>query len=280
MLVETGTGLRGADAYVSTAFATSYLTKMGRSAENAWSSSSEGLREAAIVRASQTLDLNFEPRMRGSRMTSHSSATASGSFVFSDEPEPATVLTVGNVSLVLVETASGTNEVALAGGAAGTAAAVAAALAVKWPGAVSVDGALVTVAAATAGASGDFTVISVSGSALVTAFAFTGGADEEYQGLAFPRAGLTDQWGAVVTGVPLAVKYSTVEYAVRAMTETLFVDPEIDSSGQMLLFKKETIGPISEESRYAQSFIPVRKISAVERMMAPFLGSAQGRTLR
>lgn len=281
MLVETGVGLRGADAYVTVAFATSYLAKMGRSAEAGWGSLTNAVREAAIIKASQALDLNFEPKLRGTRKSAYPEAIATGSLTFVDEPVAGDTLTVGDITLTLVDTTpTSDTQVELGGTATATAAAVAAALRVKWSADVSEAGPVVTVPAATPGSSGNFTVISSSVPLVIVPGAFAGGYDAETQGLAFPRVGLTDQYGLSVTGVPTAVQYSVVEYAVRAVTESLFVDPTVDSSGQLLLFKKEVIGPIEEESRYSQSFIPVRKVSAVERMMLPFLKSSQGGTMR
>lgn len=281
MLVETGVGLRSADAYVTVAFATSYLAKMGRSSEASWGTLSNSVREAAIIKASQALDLNFEPRLRGTRKSSYSEATASGSLTFADEPAAGDTLTVGGITLTLVDTTpTSDTQVELGGTATLTAAAVAAALRVKWSPDVVEAGPVVTIPAAAPGSSGNFTVLASSVPLVIVPSGFAGGFDAETQGLAFPRVGLTDQYGLSVTGVPTAVQYSVVEYAVRAVTEALFIDPVVDSSGQLLLFKKEVIGPIEEESRYSQSFVPVRKVSAVERMMIPFLKSSQGGTMR
>jgi hypothetical protein len=281
MLVETGVGLRDADAYVTVAFATSYLTKMGRATEAGWGTQTNAVREAAIIKATQALDLNFEPRLKGSRKSFYSQTTATSSFTFTDEPASGSTITVGDLTLTLVDsTPTSDTQVELGGTPAATAAAVAATLAVKWSLDVVAAGAVVTVPAAAPGSSGNFTALSTSTPLTIVVTPFTGGADAGPQSLAFPRTGLTDQYGLSVTGVPTAVQYSTVEYAVRTVNEALFIDPQIDSSGQMLLFKKEVIGPIEEESRFSQAFVAVRKVSAVERMMMSFLKSSQGGTMR
>lgn len=281
MLVETGVGLRGADAYVTVAFATSYLAKMGRSGEANWGNLTNIVRESAIIKGSQALDLNFEPRLKGVRKTNYPEAVATGSLVFFGEPAAGTVITIGDITLTLVDTTPvADTQVELGGTAAATAAAVAATLRVKWSPDVIDTGPLVTIPAATPGSSGNFTTLLSSAPSAITSNEFTGGYDAEAQGLAFPRVGLTDQDGSSIVGVPTAVQYSAVEYAVRSVSESLFIDPVIDSSGQFLLSKREVIGPIEEETRFSQSFIAVRKVSSVERMMLPFLKSSQGGTIR
>jgi len=71
------------------------------------------------------------------------------------------------------------------------------------------------------------------------------------QRLSFPRLGLLDREGRVVTGVPEALKNATMEYALKALTENLFLEPNIDSNGLTPTLIRSKVGPIEDETEYA-----------------------------
>lgn len=72
------------------------------------------------------------------------------------------------------------------------------------------------------------------------------------QGLSFPRVNLLDRDGYWVKGIPDDLKKATAEYALRALTAELLPDPEHDGTGRMVIGKKEKVGPLGEETTYAQ----------------------------
>lgn len=60
------------------------------------------------------------------------------------------------------------------------------------------------------------------------------------QALEFPRDGLTDWGGLIVTGVPGRVKQACAELAFKAFTENLYVD--LDRGGMVT---SQSVGPLS-----------------------------------
>jgi len=67
---------------------------------------------------------------------------------------------------------------------------------------------------------------------------------EEDQSLPFP----TEE-----TGMPLALKMATCEYAVRAKAAPLMPDPVVDASGYAVVTTRKKVGPIEKEFSVAGS---------------------------
>ncbi len=71
--------------------------------------------------------------------------------------------------------------------------------------------------------------------------------------LEFPRLKLFNRAGVLVTGIPIKLAWATSEYALRSLTEELFLTPTIDETGLRRIGFLERVGPISEEVKYAES---------------------------
>ena len=83
---------------------------------------------------------------------------------------------------------------------------------------------------------------------------FIGTRSEETQTLEWPRDDVTDRNGFDQEDiVPLAVKQATAEYALRALDGNLMPDPMLDDNGKFILYKREKVGPLEEETRYSES---------------------------
>lgn len=65
------------------------------------------------------------------------------------------------------------------------------------------------------------------------------------QELQFPR----DVYGEVI---PDALRFSTSEFALEALTDPLFFSPTVDPSGKTITRKLEVVGPIKEETVFSQ----------------------------
>lgn len=63
LIVETGTGVSGADSYISLADANTYVSNHGTSA--AWSAAPEASKEQALRLATQYIDLKYGDRFKG-----------------------------------------------------------------------------------------------------------------------------------------------------------------------------------------------------------------------
>lgn len=105
------------------------------------------------------------------------------------------------------------------------------------------------------------------------------------QGLNFPRLGLYDRYGAVVTGVPDILARAISEYAlfVREGGE-LFVTPtrpEAGTSGPVTALR-EKVGPVETETRYAFGVTTPANVSvpAADRLMRLLIGDPGRRVYR
>lgn len=81
--------------------------------------------------------------------------------------------------------------------------------------------------------------------------------------------------------IPVCLKKACCEYALRALTAALLVDPARDESGAMVTSKTETVGPISETTQfYATGGIEITQpYPAADLLLKPLLRSG-GQVIR
>jgi hypothetical protein len=72
------------------------------------------------------------------------------------------------------------------------------------------------------------------------------------QALGFPRLDLYTKQGTLISGIPTNLKKAIFEYALKALTTSLFLEPTIDDTGQKLTLKRSKVGPIEKEVEYAE----------------------------
>lgn len=84
-----------------------------------------------------------------------------------------------------------------------------------------------------------------------TQYSYKGTKIDTSRMLAFPRNGVVDPNGLLVTGVPECVKRCTAELGVRASQGALVPDPEFDESGRAVKMKSEALGPLKRTLEYA-----------------------------
>jgi hypothetical protein len=66
----------------------------------------------------------------------------------------------------------------------------------------------------------------------------------------WPRMSCWDNSNYPVNGIPVEVKDSQAEYALRALTAALNPDPTSDATGAAVQAKLEVVGPIKEETTF------------------------------
>lgn len=106
---------------------------------------------------------------------------------------------------------------------------------------------------------------------------FKGYALEDDQGLCLP----TTAW----TGLPLAIKKATAEYAVRALSGKLAPDIERDPTGYQVSRKIDKVGPLEKRRDFAfmgpgAKQTKFRDFPAVDSLIWPLLRYSNGGTIR
>ncbi len=111
---------------------------------------------------------------------------------------------------------------------------------------------------------------------------------EEDQALSFPRDTRVSEVAGIYYSelekpvvIPAALKKATCEYALRALTASLLVDPVVDESGALVTSKTEQVGPIRETTQYyASGGIEITQpYPAADMLLTPLLRDS-GRVIR
>lgn len=293
LIIETGVGVRGANAYVNAAYVTTYLTARNRQTENSWNSSTDAVKEAAIVAATDYIDKRFGPRFKGSPAVSLDETYATTTLTFTGLPADSETLTLGDETWTFVSALSGATYEVLIGASATTTAAnfeaaingasgagVTYGLATPQSRHASALAALgvLTLTALAPGTSGSLTVLTGS-LTNVTVGTFSGGLDGGTQPLSWPRNYAYDEQGYLITGIPDRLKMAVSEYAVRAVSATLLPDPTVDPYAGSVKVRTEKVGPIEESYEYVAGTvgkITFKPYPAADKLLRPLLLGSGG----
>lgn len=293
LIIETGAGVRGANAYGPVAYVSAYLTSLGRN--TAWDALTTSQANAAIVAGTAYIEKVFGPRFGGVRKVHFDPIQAEGLLVFGGAPNISSTILIGQTTYRFVNTLLQQNDVLIGGSAANARSNLRAAVngdfeerGVSYheetvPNHQAVMGSSGELVALADGQGGNYTPVSTT-APQITVTPFSGGADGGPQALSFPRAGLYAN-GAYVYGVPEAVRQAMAEYADRARTAQLLLDPTIDPSGMALAGTRQKVGPIETETRFQEGGALVNLIKpypAADLLLEPYLigGGGQGRVTR
>jgi hypothetical protein len=295
--------VQDANSYVTPAFVLAYLTERGRETENLWSTIGSTLQEAAVIAATQYIDVRWGTRFKGLRATSFTGECAIGSATFAGNPSDTETFTLGNFVYTFVAALVETNnfEVLIGATQADTMASLIAAVNggpqnTDFSAALTAnqnasalldadDANVINFTAKNQGSSGnDIALAEATATAIsaVSAATLLLGRDAGSQPLEFPRSSLFDQDGIQVIGIPRRLKEAAAEYAVRAVSAELLIDPTIDDTGVAVQRKREKVGPIEEETEYAEGATLsrlIRPYPAADRLLAPYVFPA-GRAIR
>ncbi len=267
-LIEDGSGVVNANAYVTEAFALTYLTDRNRETENTWSTRTAAVRRAAIIAATDYIEKRWREHFKGSKKFL-ALLLAKGVLTFSQNPTATETVVIGSVTYTFQTALSTANDILIGADASVTLDNLAAAItASSGEGTLYGTGTVVHPDASASAFDLDTLVIEakVDGlagnliattttvtAATLTAATLLGGSDVGLrQPLSFPRLNLSDIDGVSITGIPARLKQATVEYAVRAVAAILQPDPTVDLTGRTVIGKREHTGPIEEETRYQE----------------------------
>jgi hypothetical protein len=298
LIIETGSGIRNANAYVDSAYVTNYLTARNRQTENGWSTSSSVIQNAAIIAATDYIDKRFGHKFKGISKIVFEEIYAEAKLTFNGNPISGEDLILGDDTYFFVSSLSGNSyEILIGASASITASNFEAAIngatgagilyASETPqsrhASALASGAIVTLTAKAPGSSGSLSVLSGPLTNVIIT-SFSGGKDGGAQSLCWPRSEAYDQNGTEILGIPDRLKQAVSEYAVRAVSQVLLPDPTIDPYAGRVNQRTETVGPITESVKYDSGTVGsviFTPYPSADKLLRPLLlGSGNGGVIR
>lgn len=297
--VEDGTGVSGANAYMTAQEVTDYLTDRGRETQNGWDSLSQPAQEAAVIAATDYIEQRWRTRFRGNKEFKDISA-ARATLTFTGQPADTETVTIGTQTYTFVTTLGAADDVLIGDSVSDSIDNLINAVnAVSQEAGVThgtgtqqnedatatqgVDDRMIAEARAKGTAGNTVATTTTVANASWSSSTLTGGGDNPApQPLSFPRRNLVDRDGVNVGGIPDKLKFATAEYAVRSVSAELLPDPVIDDTGRAVTSNREKVGPIETEVKYADgSDIAniIRPYPAADRLLQDYVFPA-GRVFR
>lgn len=300
VIVENGTGVAGANSFVTVAFVTAYLTARNRQTENGWAGSGAE-EDAAVIEATDYIEARFSQLFKGAKEY-EDLRVARATLELTAQPSAGDTVVIGAVTYSFEGSLGGANDVLIGANTSesvdnlidavnanpATAGTVFHASTVENDdaGAQAFFGDTLLAFAKVSGTPGNAVTTTTTITGATWNFAtLNGGGDRPYpQPLSFPRDGLFDRDGIQVFGMPEKLKQATAEYAVRARAAaaTLAPDPTADSLGGTVTRLKEKIGPIETDTEYLPGTVGSGSLPAypaADRLLRDFVTSG-GRVVR
>ena len=276
IIVEDGSGIYEANSYAGLSYAHSYLHRRNR--HTTWDAASMAVREAALIAATDYIDKRFGSVFLGYKKFTELSVAASNYLNFNSKPTNGNTVTVGSVTLTFVSNAPGAGEVEIGADIAATIVNLLTAL-TSHPevNSETAGSNAIIVRNKLTGEQPDI-LCSVSSSHIEWDYnKLIGGVDSTEQMLEWPREGAVSRVAIPFIGVPEKLRQATVEYAFRAMTETLMPDPVTGDTGQEIRRVMEKVGPIETETAYSATVRQIfKKYPEADRLLGELIGPAGG----
>lgn len=296
LIVETGEGTSGANAYCGLAFARDYLSARNKLTD--WDAATLAVRQASLIEATQYIDLTFGPRFKGFREFTALDKYARGFLSLEGNAQNNDTLTLGSQVYTFKVTLTGSADeihigatttetlqniiyaVNASGGVEGTDWGTGTVANTSASAALSDSGAEVIFTALVSGTDGNEIALTTDDPTNINLDTTTlvGGSEPGTQPLEFPRSYLYDRSGVVVDGIPDKLKMATTEYAIRAISASLLPDPTYDSNGRLVTRETKQVGPIKTETRWTEGgdIVITRKYPFADRMLMEYLSGIGG----
>jgi hypothetical protein len=294
-IVEDGTGIARANSYSNVPFADAYHYTRNNTS---WASAAISAKQAALVKATDYIEQRWGISFKGSRLYNAVDITALGFFSLDEIPSNDETVTLGATTYTFKTTLTpAANEVLIGVDAAASIANLIAAINAAT-GAGTLYGAGTTANASataelayasaliataiTAGTVGnDVATTTTAENGAWSGTTLENGEDDRPQPLSFPRYQLYDDDGNLVTLIPEKLKQATAEYALRALSAALYVEPTVDERGLRVTGVREKVGPIETETSYAENnTVEITKaIPAADKLLSEYI-VPQGKVIR
>lgn len=280
LIVETGEGVSGANAYAGLSYALRYLTERNKTAE--WNAVSRQSQEAALIEATTYIDIRFGTSFLGARKFTDLPFFARGYITLRVNPVENDFVNIGNEIFTFKESVTNDFEVQIGLNTTATLFNLASEIndhSTFVEAKLNDTGSVLTITALESGEVGNQIVTQASNrnSVVLDTPTLSGGREPGSQPLEFPRIRLYDRRGVLVEGIPEKLKQATVEYASRAVTAALMPDPQYDQSGGVLSKTFVRVGPIEDEKVFLpNAFVITRKYPMADRLLMEYTGGTGG----
>ena len=300
LILEDGTGVSGANAYTTSALVNAYLVERNRVDENGWSGFAGSEKAASVIAATDYIETRFSQRFLGRRQFQNISV-ARGTLTFTGQPLNTETVTINGIVYTYNTSLGGANSVLIGASveasiknlldaisatssALGDTVGLGTVTHTTASASEGIGDRLIAIALAKGTSGNDVATTDTVTAASWAAATLVGGSDtEEPQWLSFPRVDLLDREGLRVRGMPTRLLQATAEYAVRTVAGTkLSPDPNVDSSGQLVIGTKVKVGPIVTETRFSDGGTLAQLIKpypAADRLLSEYL-IPPGRVIR
>ena len=276
MIVEDGSGIYEANSYAGLSYAHSYLHHRNR--HSSWDAASSVIREAALIAATDYIDKRFGAMFLGSKKYLDLSVAASNYLQFASQPTNGNTITIGSVTYTYVSNNPNGNDIQIGSNVSTTIGLTLTALSThpqvdaKAAGSTSI-----IVRNKLTGEQPDVLCSAISNHISWDYDKLVGGSDSLEQMLEWPRVDVFSRAGVPIMSVPEKLRQATVEYAFRALTETLMPDPAVGETGQDIRRQFEKVGPIETEVVYSNSVKQIfKKFPAADRLLSELIGANGG----
>lgn len=269
IIIEDGTGVKGANSYVSVSFFNDYFDARGNNPSLA-----DSVVQQLCVKATQYIDTTWGRKFKGFKQFSKN-LTSRSILSFTDQPANAESFTLDNTEYFFVTEVTGTNEILIGLSLWDTIANTVSVVSSSSNSSVeSITGDFeenkVIVYFTRDGVSSTETIANGSFDSAVSY-----GRTSLPQPLEFPRRALYYPDGSSVIGIPPNLKAATCEYALEANTTNLNPSIAFNDSGQRLTMAREKTGPLESEKRFAETgdILTIRPIPIADSLLKPFVSS-------
>ena len=263
-IVENGSGIKNANSMATVAFFKSYFGDRGKDI----SALSDEKIQQLLVAGADYIKIRFGRIFRG--RTKWRNLLSRSTLTFTEQPTDGQTVIVGSTTFTFRTTASEVTDVEIGRNTLQSIINLQSKLAsdeIRLSERLDLDEAVLTVYT-------DYDGVSVSTTVTNATFlpANTTGSSAQPQTMPFPRVGLYDRNGDLVSGVPFDIQAANAEYALRANTADLAPDPTIDASGRSVTRTRKKVGPIERETEFAEgsSIRITRPYPATDRLLFPY----------
>lgn len=280
LIIEDGSGVRGANSYNSVAEITQYLTDRNRVTENSWATAATIAQEAAAIAGTDFIENRFGLRFKGIKRW-RNIAEARTVLTFTTNPTEAQTVTLDSTVYTFLATPLVDNDVEIGSNTAFSI--------TNLVNAINSNNADVNsfeffdnsilIAALVAGTAGNDIATTTNVTGATFSFATTRGGNDtgEAQPLSFARASLHSRDGVLIHGIPDKLKQAVSEYAVRALVAVLQNDVVPDASGRIITVTKSKLGPLETTTEFQESAgVQIAAYPAADSLLSEYLNPTGG----